>query len=413
MPKYLFHSAFFCFLFLSHVVYAMERVAENAPDSVSLNSVMHLFVQNPNTQDSLVFVETSPNMYIPDDMNAVVASEKNEALIYRLAMEKALEEDRIDDLKQVLQEAESFNRNAKFYRAFYGNEQLILRYFIGDFDCLSNVDSVSRMLKQSYPDELQDELNRKLWKHIESGKIEEYLKGVDDESNRAFIYIVMNSLFKNKTMTSKLIEKYRPQLTDKKQLYFLVTRFWEKEEFDAKNYSAFSLGAAVIKSLGGLADKINWSPGMYLGIDFIRNDFLYEWFMDINGVQNKDPDSLQFVDMRWDFNFGYTFLKNDNMFLYGYATAGFGMNSFYVRGKNSNDKSNDDLPFQFYPSLGAGVMMDLFFTDRGRFHNGLRFRTGFRSLFSGDVLKKSGIRLYASIEWTMHEYTKRPVQFDF
>ena len=152
---------------------------------------------------------------------------------------------------------------------------------------------------------------------------------------------------------------------------------------------------------------------MYLGIDFIRNDFLYEWFMDINGVQNKDPDSLQFVDMRWDFNFGYTFLKNDNIFLYGYATAGFGMNSFYVRGKNSNDKSNDDLPFQFYPSFGAGVMMDLFFTDRGRFHNGLRFRTGFRSPFSGDVLKKSGIRLYASIEWTMHEYTKRPVQFDF
>ena len=57
--------------------------------------------------------------------------------------------------------------------------------------------------------------------------------------------------------------------------------------------------------------------------------------------------------------------------------------------------------------------MDLFFTEKDHIHHGLRFRTGVRSLFSGDVLKTSGVRLYASLEWTFREYTKKPIDFDY
>jgi hypothetical protein len=71
------------------------------------------------------------------------------------------------------------------------------------------------------------------------------------------------------------------------------------------------------------------------------------------------------------------------------------------------------MPYQFYPTFGAGAIVDLFFTDKGRIHNGLRFRTGIRSIFSGDVLKASGVRLYASIEWTFREYSKKQVDFDY
>lgn len=396
---------------------------------VPLDSVKHLFVQNPssanlhtpNSNDSLkkanakmTSVETSPNIEVPQSYAEIVKKEREEALLYRLAMVKALDEDRFDDLEQIVKDAEAYERTAKMYPVFFANDRFLIKYFLKNFEYLSNVDSVSKLVisNENY-DELQGTLYRKLRREIESGKLEESVKNIENKSDRVFVYIILNSFFEKKEEVSSLIEKYKYQLTNDKQLAFLIKRFWKKEELDESNYTAFSWGAAIVKSLGSLSDKIGLSPGMYLGIDFIRSNFIYEWGMDFNGVQNKDPDSLQFYDMRWDFNFGYTFVKSKHVLLYGYGTVGFGMNAFNVRGKESKDKASDDLPYQFYPTFGAGAIVDLFFTDKGRFHNGLRFRTGFRSLFSGDVLKTSGIRLYASIEWTLHEYKKEPVEFDY
>ena len=420
---------FFClFIFVLATAFGMLCVPSFAAD-VPLDSVKHLFVQNPssanshtpNSNDSLkkanakiTSVETSPNIEVPQSYAEIVKKEREEALLYRLAMVKALDEDRFDDLEQIVKDAEAYERTAKMYPVFFANDRFLIKYFLKNFEYLSNVDSVSKLLisNESY-DELQGTLYRKLRREIESGKLEESVKNIENKSDRVFVYIILNSFFEKKEEVSSLIEKYKYQLTNDKQLAFLIKRFWKKEKLDESNYVAFSWGAAIVKSLGSLSDKIGLSPGMYLGIDFIRSDFLYEWGMDINGVQNKDPDSLQFYDMRWDFNFGYTFVKSKHVLLYGYGTVGFGMNAFNVRGKESKDKASDDLPYQFYPTFGAGAIVDLFFTDKGCFHNGLRFRTGFRSLFSGDVLKTSGIRLYASIEWTLHEYKKEPVEFDY
>ena len=416
------------FIFVFVTAFGMLCVLSFAAD-VPLDSVKHLFVQNPNSaslhsknsnvtsngsSDTLTTVETSPNIEVLQSYAETAKKEREEALLYRLAMSKALFEDRYDDLAQIVKDAEAYEQTAKVYPAFFANDRFLIRYFLKDFDYLCNMAFVSKLvIENEVYDEFQGTLYRKLRREIESGKLEETVKNIENESDRAFVYIILNSFFEKKKEVSSLIEKYKYQLTKEDQLKFLVERFWLKEELDENSYGAFSWGGGIVKSLGSLSDKIGLSPVMYLGIDFIRNDFLYEWGMDINGVQNKDPDSLQFYDMRWDFNFGYTFIKNKHVFLYGYGTVGFGMNAFNVRGKDSKDKSKDDLPYQFYPAFGAGAMVDLFFTDKGHFHNGLRFRAGFRSLFSGDVLKASGVRLYASIEWTLHEYTKKPVDFDY
>ena len=416
------------FILVLATAFGMLCVPSFAAD-VPLDSVKHLFVQNPssatsqtadsnaslnNSNSALNTVETSPNLDVHQTYAEIVKKERDEAMLYRLAMMKALKEDRIDDLVQIVKDAEAYERTAKMYPVFFANDRFLIKYFIKNFEYLSNVDSVKNLVMEvEIYDELQGALYRKLRKEIESGKLEESIKNIENESDRAFVYIILNSFFEKKEEVSSLIEKYKYQLTNDKQLAFLVKRFWKKDELDENSYAAFSWGGAIIKSLGGLSDKIGLSPGMYLGIDFIRNNFLFEWGMDINGRQNKDPDSLQFYDMRWDFNFGYTLVKSKHVLLYGYGTVGFGMNAFNIRGKESKDKSNDDLPYQFYPAFGAGAIVDLFFTEKGHFHNGLRFRTGLRSMFSGDVLNASGVRLYASIEWTLHEYTKKPVEFDY
>ncbi|SIN98296.1 hypothetical protein SAMN05720758_0876 [Fibrobacter sp. UWB11] len=397
--------------FLSVVAFCGPSFADDVP----LDSVMHLFVQNPDTDTSkkLDFDETSAKAKIVANYRDSLEKERFYAMYYRNTIEDLLNKGEIERLKTVVEEAELFDRNASTFHVFYANDILVIKYFLKDYDFLAQVDYIKDLLNSSIHADMRSALYRTLKREIETGKIEENLREVPNESDRVFVYIILNSLFENKKGVSQLIEKYKYQLTDEKQLYFLVTRFWQKEDFDTKNYAAFSWGAAIIKPVGSLADKVGWMPGMYIGIDFIRNDFLYEWFMDINGCQNKEPDSLQFYDMRWDFNFGYTFIKNKNVFFYGYATVGFGMNAFNIRGKSVGDKANDDMPYQFYPAFGAGAIVDLFFTDKGRIHNGLRFRTGIRSIFSGDVLKASGVRLYASIEWTFREYSKKQVDFDY
>lgn len=400
------------------IVILLSVVALGRPSSVNdvpLDSVMHLFVQNSDTDTSkkLDLAETSAKVEIVSNYRDSLEKERFYAMYYRNTIENLLNKGEVESLKKVVEEAELFDRNASAFHVFYANDILVVKYFLKDFEFLAQVDYVKGLLNSSIHADLRSALYSTLKREIETGKIEETLREIPNESNRVFVYIILNSLFENNWGVSQLIEKYKYKLTDEKQLYFLVTRFWKKEDFDTKNYAAFSWGAAIIKPVGSLANKVGWTPGMYVGIDFIRNDFLYEWFMDINGCQNKEPDSLQFYDMRWDFDFGYTFIKTKNVFLYGYATVGFGMNAFNVRGKGVGDKANDDLPYQFYPTFGAGAMVDLFFTEKGRTHNGLRFRTGIRSIFSGNVLKTSGVRLYASIEWTFREYSKKQVDFDY
>ena len=422
-----FSSSAFLVLLLFGSLFASEKslddASEKTADSVHLHDVMDLFVQNPHIatpQDSLKvksvtgYVDTSAHFDWPLGFETGSQKERNESKQFRAAIAKALDEERYDDLKMIMKDVETYERTAQIYPVFYANDKLVIQYFLKNFDYLSHVDSIKVVPEFGfYNDEFQGILYGKLRKHIELGTLDSNLKKVENESDRTFIYIILNSLFVPKEHVSSMIEKYKYQLTDEQQLFFLVKHFWHKEDYDSKNYGAFSWGGAVIKSFGRLSDKIGLSPGMYLGIDFVRKDFLYEWFMDINGCQNKEQDSLQFYDMRWDFNFGYTFLKKDHLNLFGYVTAGFGLNGLSARGKNSNDKANKDLPTQFSPAFGAGVMVDVFFTEKDHVHHGLRFRTGVRSLFSGDVLRTSGVRLYASLEWTFREYTKKPVDFDF
>ena len=381
-----------------------------------------LFAAENASLDSLESQSIKDSAQLLNVFRLTLENEQKAAADYRTWMTKALLEDQFEDLRRIIKDAKQFEQNAKVYPVFYGNEKILLSYFAKNYDFLSNVDSIKAGSKEGrYYDVLQDVLYKKLKSEIESAKLEETLKQVENESDRAFIYIFIVGLFEKKETTTELIEKFKYQLTKQDQLRYLTENFWKKEDFDTQSYFAFSMGASVVQPLGNLCDRVKTGGGMLLGFDLVHKNYLFDLLIDINFMPLKrnpgvDPDSLQFSDGRLDFNFGYPFVIREKVKLYGVAAIGLGMNS-YNDGKGDRDKNN--LPYQFYPAFGAGVLLDLFFTkieDSVSFstnHHGIRFRAGFRSLFSGDVIKTSGVRLYAAIEWVMHEYSKAPVDFDY
>lgn len=136
------------FIFVFVTAFGMLCVLSFAAD-VPLDSVKHLFVQNPNSaslhsknsnvtsngsSDTLTTVETSPNIEVLQSYAETAKKEREEALLYRLAMSKALFEDRYDDLAQIVKDAEAYEQTAKVYPAFFANDRFLIRYFLKDFD---------------------------------------------------------------------------------------------------------------------------------------------------------------------------------------------------------------------------------------------------------------------------------------
>lgn len=85
-------------------------------------------------------------------------------------------------------------------------------------------------------------------------------------------------------------------------------------------------------------------------------------------------------------------------------------------GENDERANNDKLPYQFYPTFGAGILLDLFFTEMketSENHHGIRFRVGVKNIWADDLVQKNGFRLYASVEWQFHEVNEKKVKFDY
>ena len=75
------------------------------------------------------------------------------------------------------------------------------------------------------------------------------------------------------------------------------------------------------------------------------------------------------------------------------------------------------MPSQVYPSLGAGLIADVFFTEvkkdgNGSLH-GIRFRAGVKNVWAHNALKASGARLFVSIAWIVHQHWEAPAKFDY
>ena len=108
------HRFLLIVILLSVVVLGRPSSASDVP----FDSVMYLFVQNPdtNTSKKLNYVETSANVEIVSNYKDSLEKERDMAVFYRNTIEHILEhsskDDRMESLKKVVEEAEIFDQNA-------------------------------------------------------------------------------------------------------------------------------------------------------------------------------------------------------------------------------------------------------------------------------------------------------------
>lgn len=395
-------SLFSCLLFLvAGMVISFAAETANT-ESVRLESNMDLFVDDWDSTRAAAAesrMESNPEKMIER---------------YRKNAGMALTENNYDSLKVIVDAGNLYADSILWGRIFSIGECYVVDFLTKNFASLVNEDALPDYL--SVYDEFSKMLRQRLTDMVASGELEQVLNEVEDESDRAFVRIVLEQLASgNKTKISELIEKYRSKLKEN-QLHALVEKYWQKTGYDNENYFAFSMGPAFVMMLGDVSKKVENGFGYALGIDWIRKGFFYEWFMNFQFSDVSEPDTLRMVDCGWDFNFGYTFINKEYVKLYGFATVGFGMDMLVDDGENDERADNDKLPYQFYPTFGAGFIVDLFFTEMKETsgnHHGIRFRTGVKNIWADDLVQKNGFRLYASVEWQFHEVSQKNYGFDY
>ena len=329
--------------------------------------------------------------------------ERYSAEFYRNLIERIIvhspKEDLVDSLKKVVEEAEAFDQNASVHHVFHANDKLVIKYFLKDFEFLSQVDSVEDWLKGNIYGDMQSAMRQKLRREIYTGDVEKTLMEVSDESNRVFIYIVLNILVEGESEGSFLFEKNKSHLTNKKQLNYLVNRYEKKVRIKKKDSNKMFMGVGGIKPLGDIADTLSNSGfGINCGQDWIRGNLLYEILVTIEFFDTKKPESWRFADLGFHFNFGYKLTNWYYLNLFATATVGF---AFNYLGDLKDESGKNVSPTQFYPTFGANLIADIWPNNL----SGLRFRGGVNNLWSDKVVKSSGVRLYASIEWLI-DYDK-------
>lgn len=408
--------------FINHVAFSLYLLAfcglSFAAD-VSLDSVMHLFVQD--------YVETKLE---PDDrtsenpqknydfgesaIDKTIRQEHMESEALRKAMETALVEGRIDDFKKIVNEIETFEKSAKYIHGLLDYEKILIKYFAKDFDFICNLDSLKQAKNKGFYKSLNHVLFAELESRIATGELEKSLEEIEDASDRAFICILLHAHVENNEKVSLLIEKYKYQLTKKEQLRYLVRKYWTKTDYDLDYYRAISMGASISTFLGKISDTTGIGFGGLLAIDMIRRNLFFEWLFTFQSNKIKGTDSLRIDDMNYfDFNFGYKFLKKKYVHLYGFLNTGLGIVDLACFDDSDGMRTCPNSPYQIYPIYGAGVVLDIFFTDVCKDHMGLRLRGGVKNIWADKVVKSSGFRLYASIELSVLDYKKKNFAFEY
>ena len=127
-----------CFAFLSAftLFFVCNAFAE---ESTSHDSVMNLFVhdyEETKSIDTLSLVEKFSE-------SEMLRQEFDQVKYLRNAMRKALQDDNLERLKKLVDVAESYEKTSTYF-IIHDSEKLLLKYFLGDFESLSDVQFVSR-----------------------------------------------------------------------------------------------------------------------------------------------------------------------------------------------------------------------------------------------------------------------------
>lgn len=373
----------------------------HAAENISIDSVMELFAQN--TEESTIETDSaviaSRARYLEWKKNAPTADS------LRVAIRCAFEQKRYDDLKKIVADAEKFEKEKNMKRIFWTNDRILLKYYVKDFEFLSNVDSVSKIGSTSslygiYADTLRSQ--------IESGEFEETLKEVENESDRIFIRLLLIKMINYNVNISELILENKSKLTKMEQLHYLVDHYWDMERMDKHEFVGISVGISYSHYLEDVSKYAK--SGFAANHDYngsvegsaVKSNFLHEMFIDWDFGDYKDDDSLDFYDMNLDYNFGYTFLNMEYLHLYAYLSLGYGKNRLL-----SDEKEYS------YVSYGAGGMADVLFTKRRLAQFGVRLRTGIKNINANEIIDASGYRWYASVGLVILFNKEKKMEFEY
>ena len=335
-----------------------------AEESGVRDSVMNLFVhdyENTKSPDSLSPVEKFSE-------SEMLRQEFDQVLYLRNAMKKALQDDNLERLKTLVDVADSYEKSSTYF-IVHDCEKLLLKYFLGDFDSLSDVQFVSKY--NTRPDYVYDafhkNLKEKLKAEIESGKLDEKL--------------------------------HKFQLKKREQLEYLVDTYWDRKTVDHLRSFTFILGGSYVALLGNISEMVENGFGFYGGANWFWNNVSLESQITAHFNDVRSSDTLHFTNIGLNLNVGYFFR---NISLLCYLTTGVEVDS-YGENKSYDDKrrTRDDL-HQVYPVYGAGALIDLLF---------FRFRAGVKNIWGDHTIKASGFRFYMSFEFAIPVLTMKPVKF--
>ena len=337
----------------------------------------------------------------------------------RNSMMEALRDNRLDDLKRIVEKAEKLNKTTE-RPLFYDSEKLLVKYFLKDFEFLSNVDSVAlyntstmslyyideKKAVKGFYDNFYFEIKDKMAEELQSGKLVKTLDEIENESDRAFVFILLVGLYESKVQVSSLIEERKALLSNRKQLDYLVGKYWTDIFFDNNKRRWVTLGALFGVYAGDISDKVENSIGFNIGWGRIREKILYGVIFDFQKGDYAESDSLYFFDAGLELNAGYAVYRRGFVSLYGLVNAGGRFNSLQ---ENDDVDKKRKLPYQFYPAFGAGMVLDF---CEPNIEIGLRYRSGVESVWADDVVKASGFRFYFSIELLLAPRERKPFEYD-
>ena len=327
---------------------------------------------------------------------------------FRAMAAETLEKGQLEQLVQIERDAAAYADSVGYTKPmFQDNEVIMVRFLEKDYAFLADVDSIS---KYDYTpgtyDRFGDALRAYFRKQMASGELEGLFAQVPNASDRAFAKVVIARCMNvSRQELSEMIEKYTGDLTNEKQLKFLVQKYWHKEGYDLESYACAAVGVSYNMMLGDVSKRLDDGLGVTADLDYVRNNILFELRLAIDLNRYTGEEELNFTGGGFGVDVGATVFHTDRFFLRLYAGIGLGINEL----RWDEDTFEDALS----PVFGAGALVDMYVNTTGSARFGLRIRSGIRNVGAGPLDISSGANFYTTVSFVLLETRYKEFEYKY
>lgn len=317
---------------------------------------------------------------------------------FRTMAADALEKGQFEQLVQIEKDAAAFADSVGYKKPlFQDNEVILVRFLEKDYAFLADVDSISKYdYSPGTYDRFSSVLKAFFLQKRGSGELDGLLAQIPNASDRAYAKIVIARCMNvSRQDLSIMIEKHTDDLTNDKQLNYLVQKYWHKEGFDLETYACGALGVSYNMMLGNASKTLDDGLGINSEFDYVYKNILFELRIAIDLNEYTGVESANFTGGGFGLDIGATVFHTDRFFLRFYAGVGLGINEL----RWDEDTFEDALS----PTFGAGAIADVFFNTTTSARFGLRLRSGIRSTPDGPIDISSGGTFYTSLSFVLLE----------